>query len=114
MLNMDITLTRGDTYPFKFQRRDIEGNVITEAPASIYFTVKRNWKTEDVIFQKSAADMTLDPDGTWHCVIEPVDTEELKYGTYVYDIEVTTGTYVQTISKGSLEITEESTWKANK
>ena len=58
--------------------------------------------------------MTIDEEGVWHVVIQPSDTENLAYGTYVLDIEVTAQGYVTTIAKDTLKLTEESTWSVNK
>lgn len=109
-----MTITRGDTGAFKFQRLDASGNVITTTPDAIYFTVKKSYDCDSFIFQKSLSDMTMDEDGTWHFVIAPNDTATMAYGSYIYDIEVTSGDYVKTIAKGRLVIEEESTWTANK
>lgn len=109
-----MTLTRGDTGFYKFQRLDVNGDPITSIPVSLYFTVKKSFSTNVFIIQKTLSDMTLGEDNYWHIVIEPEDTINLKYGSYVFDIEVTTDNYVLTICKGQFEITEESTWSENK
>lgn len=109
-----MTIIRGDTGAFKFQRLDSSGEPITATPTAIYFTVKKSYTYSSDIFQKTLADMTMDEDGTWHFIIAPEDTASLDYGTYVYDLEVTTEDYVQTIAKGKLMLEEEATWTANK
>lgn len=109
-----MTITRGDTGFFKFKRIDAQGNPITSTPESLYFTVKKSFSSNTALFQKSLSNITLGEDNFWHFTIEPEDTINLKYGSYVFDIEVTTNTYVLTICKGQLEITEESTWSENK
>lgn len=109
-----ICLTRGDTGKFKFQRKNAEGHVILTAPDAIYFTVKRSFESSSVMFQKTLEDMTLDQDGMYHFTIAPADTAALDYGNYVYDVEVTELDYVQTISKGKLNLLEEATWYTNK
>lgn len=109
-----MNLVRGDTGAFKFQRIDSSGNPITSVPDELYFTVKKSYTYSSAVLQKAMSDMTLDGEGVWHFVIAPEDTESLEYGTYVYDIEVTTGDYIKTIAKGRLKIEEEATWTANK
>ena len=109
-----ISKTRGDTIGLKFQRKDADGEVITDTPTSMYLTVKTSYSASAYIIQKSLDDMTMDEDGTWHVVIDPEDTEALPYGTYVFDIEVTAYGYVTTICKDSLKLTEEATWSGNK
>lgn len=109
-----MTITRGDTGAYSFKRIDSSGNPITSTPNAIYFTVKASFSDSSVVIQKTISDMTMDVDGTWHFTINPDDTTSLDYGSYVYDIEVTTNNYVKTIAKGKLVIEVESTWTANK
>lgn len=109
-----MNIVRGDTGAFKFQRLNADGEPITSTPDAMYFTVKKTFSTNTYVLQKTLSDMTLGEDDCWHFVLEPNDTASLGYGTYVYDIEVTTGEYVQTIAKGKLMLEEEATWKTNK
>lgn len=109
-----LNQTRGDTGNFTFQCLDTQGAVITAIADAIYFTVKTSWDTAPAVIRKTIDDMTFDDDGTYHFTIEPEDTEGLRYGLYVYDIEVTRDGVVTTIAKGKLAITEESTWAINK
>lgn len=109
-----MNIVRGDTGAFKFQRLNAGGEPITSTPDSMFFTVKKTFSTNTYVLQKNLSDMTLGEDDCWHFVLEPNDTASLDYGTYVYDIEVTTGEYVQTIAKGKLMLEEEATWKTNK
>ena len=108
-------LVRGDTGLYKFQRLDSSGNPITTPPDAMFFTVKKSYGNKGEVFQKTLDDMDFDnTDNCWHFVIAPSDTQDLDYGQYVYDLEVTTDTYVQTIAKGKLVLDEEATWAANK
>lgn len=112
-----MQFTRGDTYKFKFQRKDADGVVITAQPSVIYFTVKYNKDTKTPALQKKfpASDFFYSAiDETYHVTIQPEETELLDIGDYIYDIEVTTGSYVQTIAKGKLSLLSESTWSVNK
>ena len=112
----NLSMVREDTAFFKFQRLNNSGEPITTQAQAVYFTVKKNYKQEDVVLQKKMSDMTFDADGTYHITIVPADTTDLNYGTYVYDLEVTDadGGYVQTIARGTFTIEEEVTWEANK
>lgn len=109
-----LSVIRGDTARWKFQRRDMNGDVILTQADELYFTVKKNYNTSDYILQKTISDFIFDNDGTYHLILAAEDTELLKYGDYVFDIEVTTNEYVQTIAKGKFIIAEESTWVSNK
>jgi len=113
-MSMNLIFTRGDTKAFKFQRKDANHQVITEIADELYFTVKKSWKKEEAVIQKSLEDITFDSDYWYHVVISSEDTAELPYGNYVFDIEVTQGDYVQTIGKGTISLEEEATWQQNK
>lgn len=109
-----IEFHRGDSKPLKFQRLDADSQPILTPPTAMYFTVKRNFDTKEFVIQKTIEDMTLGEDGYWHFVIEPSDTEELPYDSYVYDLETDDEGFVLTISSGTLKLLKEATWKANK
>lgn len=109
-----MKITRGDTGNFTFQCLDTQGAVITTIADALYFTVKPSWNTAVAVICKTLDDMTFSEDGTYHFTIQPNETECLKYGNYVFDIEVTRDGVVTTIAKGVLTITEEATWVINK
>lgn len=112
-----MIFTRGDTFDFKFQRRNkTTKEIITEKPDKMYFTVKENDKTNDVIFQKRLDNNTISYDEEtyyYSITIEPEDTNDIDYGTYYYDIEIITGKKVKTIAKGTLSIDSEITFAIN-
>lgn len=109
----NLSQTRGDTAGYYFTRVDTEGEPITTAPQSIYFTVKRSFNDSRAILQKKMSDMTMAEDGTWHFVIQAGETDGLPYGDYVYDIQVTDDDAVTTIVKGKFTLTPEATWRSN-
>jgi hypothetical protein len=106
-------LIRGDTGKFKFQRLDSEGSPITTQADELYFTVKVNSRNKQFVFQKTLEDMTFDEDGTYHFTIEPTDTDDLNFGTYVYDIEVKQAGVVSTIAMGDFILLDEVTYAEN-
>ncbi len=110
---MEIELIRGDTFMFKFQRKNINDEVIKAQAEKMWFTVKKNYKTSDVLVQKTLKDNTIifDKDYFYHIVLEHDDTKNLKYKTYVYDIQVENNGYVQTIGIGTITITNEVTFE---
>ncbi len=108
-----ISLTRGDTLKFKFQRLNVVGEPIIAPADRVYFTVKKNAGDAAFILQKTLNDMTLDEMGYYHVTVEPADTDPLKFGNYVYDIEVITDSYKQTISIGSFVVNKEVTYARN-
>lgn len=117
-----MKIIRGDTKRYQFRRLDADGNVITETPAGLYFTVKESWGTETPTFQKTIDDMEFDDDedsdtyGYWCFTILPEDTDSLPYDTYVCDIEVVRDSdrlEKTTIMKDQFKVLGESTWAAN-
>lgn len=109
-----INMVRGDTLSLQFQRKDLDGDVITDTPSSIYFTVKESYFTPAFVLQKTIANMQMDNEGVWHFSIAPAETESLPYGDYVFDIEVTDNGAVTTIAKGVLRLEGEVTWEVNR
>lgn len=105
---MDIEITRGDTARFKFARQG-EGGIIYDRADKLYFSVKSTYSSNTLVLQKTIDDMTFN-EGYYSFVIEPSDTDNLEYKEYVYDIEVITDTYKQTIAKGKFIIDYEVTF----
>ena len=111
---MKIAFTRGDTAKFSFQRKDVDGAVITTPASEIYFTVKENSKNLTPVLQKTMEDMTFDDDGTYHFELEPADTNGLSFcKKYWYDIEVIDVDVKTTIAYDEFILKPEVTWQAN-
>lgn len=109
-----IEIRRGDTQYFKFKRKNDSGDTIMTVPQNIYFSVKLDYDSGYPIIQKTIDDMTMDVDGTYHFKILPKDTNKLKYGIYVYDLQVNDiDNYVKTIAIGNFKINEEVTFSKN-
>ena len=91
MLTIDndnnITITRGDTGKFNINITSLDNNnpyVITDHDIVMFTlreTPKRSADDIDFILQKEAPMGLL--------TIDPVDTEDLPYITYYYDIQIT-------------------------
>lgn len=111
-----LTIIRGDTKYFKFQRKKKhDESIITKLPDKLYFTIKYDYNIDDVIFQK-----TLEngiefnaADNYYYITIDPKDTNNLPYGKFVYDIEVIKDEIKQTIAIGEIEIVNEVTFANN-
>lgn len=110
---MNLTQTRGDTAGYYFQRLDSDGQPITATPDALYFTIKSDWTDATALLQKKISDMTMDSDGTWHFVIQAGETDNMRYGDYVFDIQVNDNDAVFTIAKGKFTLTPEATWQIN-
>jgi hypothetical protein len=116
---VDFEFPRGDTFVFGFQLVDANKTPLNfnVGDAEIYFTVKRNENTSDVIFQKkfSTGGILRDEehDGYYYATINPSDTNSMKYGSYGFDVEVKIGDYVATQIIGTMSLTKEYTHNAN-
>lgn len=109
-----IGITRGDTKVLKFQRKNEDGVIETEAK-ELYFTVKENSNKQNYLFQKTLDNgITFNTEDFYYRItINPSDTDNLYYGIYQYDIEVKEDNYVKTIDLGEFVIKEEVTFAGN-
>ena len=78
---MNIELTRGDFAPFTIT---FEGDDIPEDGEKVLFSVKRNAADEDSVIMK----MLEVNDGRATVEIHNVDTRDLPFGTYEWDIRL--------------------------
>ena len=107
-----MEFVRGDSFSFKFKRQLQTGEIITEKPAKMYFTVKYNDENE-ALFQKTFEN-GIDFDGEYyHVKIESGDTEKLQFGEYWFDIEIIDDEKTKTLYVGKLSLTREVTFKNN-
>lgn len=111
---MDIEFIRGDTQFFKFQIKDGEGKQIQLTDVDkLYFTVKQNANSEEILIQKKYPENIQYSDGYFNFVLNSEDTSDLAYGTYNYDIELKSGDYVKTLGQGTITLTEEITFRSD-
>lgn len=99
---------RGDTFAFKTQITYADGTPIKKDDIDTLFITCKLQPTEysPILFQKKLEDVIIDEKGYCHAVFEPKDTEKFNYGTYYFDIEVTT--------KGGYRKTSLNTFKLDK
>lgn len=110
----NFELPRGDTCPVSFELTDKNGNELNLEDVEVYFTMKKNYNTSEVILQKRYSRDEIEIDGKdAKLILKHLDTAELKYGKYVYDIQFMSGDYVVTLVKGTIELTSESTHLVN-
>ena len=112
-----MKITRGDYKIFKFQRKNaITGEIITQLPQELYFTVKETIYNKNVIFQKKLRNgITFDRNTHYYKIeILPEDTENLYYCDYFCDIQVNySDTKKKTIYTGKFTTTSEVTFSEN-
>ncbi len=115
--NYKIEMPRGDSRAFKFQRKykDDNGNIqpVKQKADEVFFTVKKSYRDQEFLLQKKLSDMSFDTDYFYHFVIDPEDTNNINFGTYVYDIEVIQDGHKFTISSGNFVLSYECTWASN-
>lgn len=109
---MRISMPRGDIRPARFVIKS--GSETVTDFDEIYLTAKTSFTNPAYLFQKrlTTGDITI-VDGGFQFTIKPEDTNRLKYGKYVFDIEVVRGNDIKQTFIGELYITEESTFAQN-
>jgi hypothetical protein len=107
-----IYLTRGDSAAITISCEDQDGDerdfVVGD---TVYFTVKKSTRTTEKVFQKVIT--TFTPEATAVAEIIPADTASLHYGTYYYDVQLTTvdGKKITLIPVSEFEVGEEVTYE---
>jgi hypothetical protein len=77
-----IQMTRGDTVLLTLQITDSNGKTIELASGDkALFTVKKTTRDKEFIIQKDISGGVLE--------LDPVDTAQLDYGSYLYDVQLT-------------------------
>lgn len=112
---MKIKMPRGDIRNIKFSINDASNEIVSIDFDEIYFTCKKTFNDSDILFQKKLTDgsITKGEDGFYHLTIKPVDTDNLKYGNYVFDIELILGDFIKQTTIGELMLTNEVTHAQN-
>lgn len=105
-----FSMVRGDTQSFELEITENNESVTVD---SIYFTVKNDTHTDEVLFQKKLNDGITLTNNVYNITIDPSDTDSLDYGRYAYDIEIIKNSIKKTIAVGVLDIKEEVTFVIN-
>lgn len=99
-----IQLTRGDTMMLEVHLKDESGEDYTPIETDkIYFRLKKNGTAKEVIIEKEI------PYDTMILELEEADTENLKFTTYYYEVELVTEEdyHFTAIANTEFEITTE-------
>ena len=106
-----IEFVRGDSFPFYFGLNHKDGTPVTMSEIDTLFITCRIKPDSafPVLFKKTKDDVTLDEQGNCHVLFEPKDTEELEYGFYCFDIEVTLMNGYRKTALHEFNLTKEST-----
>jgi glyoxylate utilization-related uncharacterized protein len=106
----NISMTRGDSEAIKVIVKDTLGNIIPLITGdTIYFTVRENILNTTKFIEKIITEFD---DGKALININPQDTNNLRFTTYVYDIQLNkeNGTVKTIISPSRFTITGEVTY----
>lgn len=107
---MEIIMHRGDQFPVSFKiKNKSDGTYITEVD-DMYITFRKNpSKVSPVLFQRKIEDIEFESEtNKFRFYILKEDTENLEYGTYGFDIEITIGDLIKT-KTGVLVLEDEYT-----
>lgn len=106
-----IEFIRGDTKPFRFRIKNVNGQPIqkSEVDTLIMTCRKRDSEKSPILFEKTIDDFIFGEDGFCHSQIKPEDTQNLEYGAYGFDIECTLLNGYRKTLKANFKITEEDT-----
>ncbi|MDF2841757.1 MAG: ArtI [Herbinix sp.] len=87
IVGTNMHMSRGDSESIAVMFRDSDGNHIPLVTGdTIYFTVKKSILDTEKKLQKI---ITTFIDGKAIVQIDPIDTKNLPYGKYVYDVQLT-------------------------
>lgn len=85
----NISMTRGDSEAIKVTVKDTLGNTIPLVTGdTISFTVREYMMSTTKVIEKIITEFD---DGTALININPQDTNDLRFASYVYDIQLTRG-----------------------
>lgn len=114
-LDFMITMPRGDIRHVSFTISDCEDEPVDYEFDDIYFTVKESFSRSSYLFQKKLSAGTItEENGVYWFTIMPEDTNNLKFKTYDFDIEIVSeADEIKQTFVGTLELTKESTHASN-
>lgn len=102
-----IHLTRGDTayLAVEIKNEVLDEEYVLDANDELTMTVKKHIEDETYCFQKTLKGKNI-------FKIEPEDTKDLEYGSYYYDVQVTTknGEVYTIVTPSKFKIMKEVTY----
>ena len=113
-MDMTIKMPRGDIRKVRFSIANPDGSQAENIFDEIYFTVKTAFSSREYLFQKRLSTNQIEYlDGSYEFFIESQDTDNLRIGSYVFDIEVVAGADIKQTFVGNLVLTNEVTFAEN-
>lgn len=108
-------MPRGDLRQVRFIIRDCDGIMSDIDFDEIFFTVKNSFTSDSYLFQKRLSNGTIEKvdECSYQFAIKPEDTDNLKIGKYVFDIELVYADEIKQTTLGELILTNEVTFATN-
>lgn len=106
---------RGDIDYERFLINDPDGTTTTTDFDDIYFTVKKTFNDKNYYFQKSLRNGTIEKlgSGDYQIKIERVDTQNMPFGRYVFDIQLSYRDLLTETFTGDFDLLPEATYPMN-
>ena len=104
-MEQNLSMIRGDTASLGLELIDFDQDL-----DAVYFSCKKDYNTEEYVFQKSLGDGVEKLEtGKYTIRIAPEDTENVSAGQYYYDLEISANSDVFTVLIGVLNIQNDVT-----
>lgn len=112
---MRIAMIRGDIDYERFLILDDTGNPTDVDFDDVHFTVKKRTTNAPVLFQKKYSSNTIEKlgPGDYQVKINPEDTNNLPFGNYVFDIQLSYQNIIKKTFVGTFVIMDEVTYLEN-
>lgn len=106
-----MEFVRGDSFPFKIKVTKNDGSILKKEEVDTIFVTCRQlpYKEMPILFQKNIDDVTIDEESYLHIMFDPENTEQLDYGKYYFDIEITLKNGYRKTKLDVFTITQETT-----
>lgn len=99
----NLTVDQGSTFKANIDVTDGDGDALNLAGYSVAGQLRKNYNSSTAI--DFAASVTNATDGVIQISLSATQTNSLKAGRYVYDVEITSGGEVTRVIEGQLEVT---------
>ena len=99
----NLTIDQGSTFKANIDVTDSDGNALNLAGYTVAGQLRKNFNSSTAV--DFTASVTNATDGTIQISLSATQTNSLKAGRYVYDVEITTGSEVTRVIEGQIEVT---------
>jgi len=99
----NLTIDQGSTFKANIDVTDSDGNALNLAGYTVAGQLRKNFNSSTAV--DFTASVTNATDGTIQISLSATQTNSLKAGRYVYDVEITTGSEITRVIEGQIEVT---------